>query len=156
MGGFLVFHEKNGGIGEKNAPCIPELPNLSGMKKAILFMLLLLPPTTFYLKGNLEATETLAFIPTISPVENQPIATDIELMHSLILLSDKVVANVFSNETFLSYDSLNDFLKKHSSSLNSQTLSIAVAKGADYMDVIRVVDMMANSSIKNYQLVRYE
>lgn len=156
MGGFLVFHEKNGGIGEKNAPCIPELPNLSGMKKAILFMLLLLPPTTFYLKGNLEATETLAFIPTISPVENQPIATDIELMHSLILLSDKVVANVFSNETFLSYDSLNDFLKKHSSSLNSQTLSIAVAKGANYMDVIRVVDMMANSSIKNYQLVRYE
>ncbi|MFN3299712.1 MAG: hypothetical protein ACK41Z_05925 [Sediminibacterium sp.] len=152
----MVFHEKNGGIGEKNAPCIPELPNLSGMKKAILFMLLLLPPTTFYLKGNLEATETLAFIPTISPVENQPIATDIELMHSLILLSDKVVANVFSNETFLSYDSLNDFLKKHSSSLNSQTLSIAVAKGADYMDVIRVVDMMANLSIKNYQLVRYE
>lgn len=154
--GFLVFHEKNEGIGEKNIPCIHEFPNLSGMKKAILIILLLLPSTTFYLKGNLEATETLAFMPIISPVENQPIASDIELMHSLILLSDKVVANVFSNETFLSYDSLNDFLKKYSSSLNSQTLSIAVAKGTDYRDVIRVVDMMANSSIKDYQLVRYE
>lgn len=156
MVGFLVFHEKNGGIREKNAPCIPEYPNLSGMKKAILLIFLLLLSATYHFRGNLEATETLAFIPTISPVENQPIASDVELMHSLILLSDKVVANVFSNETFLSYDSLSDFLKKHSSSLNSQTLSIAVAKGADYMDVIRVVDMMAYSSIKNYQLVRYE
>lgn len=126
------------------------------MKKIILFIFLLLLSASYHFRGNLEATETLSFVPTISPVENQPIASDTELMHSLILLSDKVVANVFSNETSLSYDSLNDFLKKHSSALNNQTLSIAVAKGTDYMDVIRVVDMMANSAIKNYKLVRYE
>ncbi|OYY07546.1 MAG: hypothetical protein B7Y66_12495 [Sphingobacteriia bacterium 35-36-14] len=126
------------------------------MKKTILLIFLLLLSATYHFRGNLEATETLAFIPTISPVENQPIASDQELMHSLILLSDKVVVNVFSNETSLSYDSLNDYLEKHSSSLNNQTLSIAVAKGTDYMDVIRVVDMIANSAIKNYKLVRYE
>lgn len=126
------------------------------MKKTILLIFLLLLSATYHFRGNLEATETLAFIPAISPVENQPIASDQELMHSLILLSDKVVANVFSNETSLSYDSLNDYLKKYSSSLNNQTLSIAVAKGTDYMDVIRVVDMIANSAIKNYKLVRYE
>ncbi len=126
------------------------------MKKVILLIFLLLPSATYYLRGNLEATETLAFVPNISPVENQPIASDLELMHSLILLSDKVVANVFSNETSLSYDSLQGFLNKHAQSLNNQTLSIAVAKGTDYMDVIRVVDMMANSSIKSYKLVRYE
>lgn len=126
------------------------------MKKTILLIFLLLLSATYHFRGNLEATETLAFIPAISPVENQPIASDQELMHSLILLSDKVVANVFSNETSLSYDSLNNYLKKHSSSLNNQTLSIAVAKGTDYMDVIRVVDMIANSAIKNYKLVRYE
>jgi biopolymer transport protein ExbD len=126
------------------------------MKKTILLIFLLLLSATYHFRGNLEATETLVFIPTISPVENQPIASDQELMHSLILLSDKVVVNVFSNETSLSYDSLNDYLEKHSSSLNNQTLSIAVAKGTDYMDVIRVVDMIANSSIKNYKLVRYE
>lgn len=126
------------------------------MKKAILFIFLLLPSATYYFRGNLEATETLAFVPHISPVENQPIASDSELMHSLILLNDKVVANVFSNETSLSYDSLQSYLNKHKQSLNNQTLSIAVAKGADYMEVIRVVDMMANSAIKNYKLVRYE
>lgn len=126
------------------------------MRKAILLLLLLFPSATCYFKGNLEATETLAFVPKISPVKNQPIASDIELMHSLILLNDKVVANVFSNETALSYESLKDFLIKHRQSLNKQTLSIAVDNGADYMDVIRVVDMMANASITNYKLVRYE
>jgi biopolymer transport protein ExbD len=126
------------------------------MKKLIVLLFLLLPVTSYYFKGNLEATENLAFVPYISPVENQPIASDLELMHSLILLSDKVVANVFSNETSLSYDSLKIFLDKYSKSLNNQTLSIAVAKGTDYMDVIRVVDLMAQSSINNYKLVRYE
>ena len=106
--------------------------------------------------GSLVATETLAFVPKISAVENQPVASDMELMHSLILLSDKVVVNVFSNETVLSYGTLHDFLRKHHQSLNKQTLSIAVDSEVDYMDVIRVVDMMANSSIKNYKLVRYE
>jgi hypothetical protein len=108
---------------------------------------LLLPSATYYFRGNLEATETLAFLPHISPVENQPIANDAELINSLILLSDKVVVNVFSNETCLSYDSLQCFLIKYAQSLNNQTLSIAVAKGTNYLDVIRVVDMM---------LVRYE
>lgn len=126
------------------------------MKKAILLSFLLLSSATYYFRGNLEATETLTFVPYISPVENQPIASDLALTHSLILLSDKVVANVFSNETSLSYDSVQRFLNKHKQALNKQTLSIAVAKGADYMDVIRVVDMMANAAIKNYQLVRYE
>lgn len=32
------------------------------------------------------------------------IASDVELIHSLILLSDKVVANVFLDETSLSYE----------------------------------------------------
>lgn len=126
------------------------------MKKLIVLLFLLLPVTSYYFKGSLEATENLAFVPYISPVENQRIASDLELMHSLILLSDKVVANVFSNETSLSYDSLKIFLDKYSKSLNNQTLSIAVAKGTDYMDVIRVVDLMAQSSINNYKLVRYE
>ncbi len=126
------------------------------MKKALLLILLILPSATCYFRGNLAATETLAFVPTISPVENQPIATDIELMHSLILFRDKVVVNVFSNETAVSYDALNAFLKKHHQSLNKQTLSIAVDNSVDYMNVIHVVDMMANASIKNYKLVRYE
>jgi len=32
MVGFWVFREKNGGIGEKNAPCISELTNLTLLK----------------------------------------------------------------------------------------------------------------------------
>ncbi len=126
------------------------------MKKAVLIILLLLPSANRYFRGSLEATETLAFVPKISPVKNQPIATDNELMHSLILLRDKVVANVFLNETSLSYNSLSLFLKKHKGSLSKQTLCIAVDNDTDYMDVIRVVDMMANAAISNYKLVRYE
>ena len=66
------------------------------MKKAILFLLFLLPSASYYMKANLEATESKTFVPIISPVEDQPIASDVELMHSLILLSDKVVANINS------------------------------------------------------------
>lgn len=126
------------------------------MKKAILFLLFLLPSASYYMKANLEATESKAFVPVISPVEDQPIASDIELMHSLILLSDKVVANINSDEKALVYTSLSDFLENNLDLLNQKKLSIAVAKGTDYMNVIKVVDMMANLGIKNYQLVRYD
>ncbi|WP_439506984.1 hypothetical protein [Sediminibacterium sp.] len=126
------------------------------MKKAILFLLLLLPSVSYYIKPDLEATESKAFVPVISPVEDQPIASDIELMHSLILLSDKVVANVNADEKSLVYNSLSDFLKANLLVLNQKKLSLAVARGTDYMQVIKVVDMMASVGIKNYQLVRYD
>ena len=157
--GFFAFHEKNGGIGEVfqfHNILLKKFIFLKSMKKAILFILFLLPSTSYYMKANLEATESKAHAPVISPVEDQPIASDIELMHSLILLSDKVVANIHSYEKALEYTSLSDFLDNNLDLLNQKKLSIAVAKGTDYMNVIKVVDMMANLGIKNYQLVRYD
>jgi hypothetical protein len=126
------------------------------MKKAILFLFLLLPSVSYYMKANLAATESKAIVPIISPVEDQPIASDLELMHRLILLSDKVVANINSDEKALVYSTLSDFLEKNLDLLNQKKPSIAVAMGTDYMNVIKVVDMMANIGIKNYQLVRYD
>lgn len=126
------------------------------MKKAILFLFLLLPSVSCYMKANSEATEPKAIVPVISPVEDQPIASDLELMHSLILLSDKVVVNINSDEKALVYTALSDFLEKNLDLLNQKKLSIVVAKGTDYMKVIKVVDMVANIGIKNYQLVRYD
>ena len=71
-------------------------------------------------------------------------------------MSDKVVANINSDEKALVYSTLSDFLEKNLDLLNQKKPSIAVAMGTDYMNVIKVVDMMANIRIKNYQLVRYD
>ncbi len=71
-------------------------------------------------------------------------------------MSDKVVANINSDEKALVYSTLSDFLEKNLDLLNQKKPSIAVAMGTDYMNVIKVVDMMANIGIKNYQLVRYD
>ena len=66
------------------------------------------------------------------------------------------MANVNADEKSLVYNSLSDFLKANLLVLNQKKLSLAVARGTDYMQVIKVVDMMASVGIKNYQLVRYD
>ncbi len=133
-----------------------EFPIHSEMKKSLIIFILLFPVVAFQMQGNLEATSSLSFIPIISPVESQPLAGDEELMHSAILLSDRVIINLYSSEISVPYDSLNAFLRKNASIINRQLFCIAVAKEVDYKKVIQVVDAMAVNIISNYALMRYD
>lgn len=108
------------------------------------------------MKGNLEATSSLSFIPVLSPVESQPLAGDEDLMHGAILLNERVIINLYSSEISVPYDSLHSFIKKNASIINREPFCIAVAKEVDYKQVIRMVDAMAISNIGNYNLMRYD
>ena len=133
-----------------------EFPIHPEMKKSLIIFILLFSVFAFQIQGNLEATSSLSFIPIISPVESQPLAGDEELMHSAILLSDRVIINLYSSEISVPYDSLNTFLQKNASIINRESFCLAVAKEVDYKKVIQVVDAMANCNIGNYTLMRYD
>jgi biopolymer transport protein ExbD len=108
------------------------------------------------LKGDLSSSHSVVLLPTISPVESQPMATDDDLIHCIILFADRVLVNINAIEKDLPYAALSTFVQKHHHQLNQQKLSIAVSKETHYTDVIKVVDLMASFSIKQYQLVRYD
>lgn len=126
------------------------------MKKSLIIFILLFPSVVFQMKGNLEATSSLSFIPVLSPVESQPLAGDEDLMHGAILLNERVIINLYSSEISVPYDSLHSFIKKNASIINREPFCIAVAKEVDYKQVIRMVDAMAISNIGNYNLMRYD
>lgn len=104
----------------------------------------------------MEATSSFSFMPVLSPVESQPLAGDEDLMHGAILLSERVIINLYSSEISVPYDSLQSFIQKNASLINRESFCIAVAKEVDYKQVIRVVDAMATSNIGNYTLMRYD
>ena len=137
-------------IGTVEFPISPE------MKKSLIIFILLFPVVCFQMQGNLEATSSLSFIPVMSPVESQPLAGDEELMHSAILLSERVIINLYSSEISVPYESLNAFLQKNAAIINRESFCLAVAKEVDYKKVIQVVDAMASSNIGNYTLMRYD
>ena len=137
-------------IGTVEFPISPE------MKKSLIIFILLFPVVCFQMQGNLEATSSLCFIPVMSPVESQPLAGDEELMHGAILLSERVIINLYSSEISVPYDSLNTFLQKNASIINRESFCLAVAKEVDYKKVIQVVDAMASCNIGNYTLMRYD
>lgn len=126
------------------------------MKKTLIVFLLLFPAVVFQMEGNLEATSSFSFVPVLSPVESQPLAADEDLMHSAILLSERVIINLYSSEISVPYDSLHSFIQKNASIINRGAFCIAVAKEVDYKQVIRMVDAMAISNIGNYTLMRYD
>lgn len=126
------------------------------MKKSLIIFILLFPSVVFQMKGNLEATSSLSFIPVLSPVESQPLAGDEDLMHGAILLNERVIINLYSSEISVPYDSLHSFIQKNASIINREPFCIAVAKEVDYKQVIRMVDAMAISNIGNYNLMRYD
>lgn len=126
------------------------------MKKTLIVFLLLFPAVVFQMEGNLEATSSFSFMPVLSSVESQPLAGDEDLMHSAILLNERVIVNLYSSEISVPYDSLHSFIQKNASIINRESFCIAVAKEVDYKQVIRVVDAMAVSNIGNYTLMRYD
>ncbi|WP_026751375.1 hypothetical protein [Sediminibacterium sp. C3] len=126
------------------------------MKKSLIVFILLFPSVVFQMEGNLEATSSFSFMPVLSPVESQPLARDEDLMHGAILLSERVIINLYSSEISVPYDSLQSFIQKNASLINRESFCIAVAKEVDYKEVIRVVDAMATSNIGNYTLMRYD
>lgn len=126
------------------------------MKKSLIIFILLFSAVLFQMKGNVEATASLSFVPIISPVESQPLAGDEELMHSAILLSERVIINLYSSEISVPYDSLHSFLQKQATIINRKSFCIAVAKEVDYKKVIQVVDAMAIYDIGNYSLMKYD
>jgi len=126
------------------------------MKKTLTVFILLFPAVVFQMQGNLEATSSFSFMPVLSPVESQPLARDEDLMHGAILLSERVIINLYSFEISVHYDSLQSFIQKNAFLINRESFCIAVAKEVDYKEVIRVVDAMATSNIGNYTLMRYD
>lgn len=126
------------------------------MKKTLTVFILLFPTVVFQMQGNLEATSSFSFIPVLSPVESQPLAGDEDLMHGAILLSERVIINLYSSEITVPYDSLHNFVQKNASIINRESFCIAVAKEVDYKKVIRMVDAMAIGNIANYTLMRYD
>ena len=126
------------------------------MKKSLIVFILLFPSVVFQMEGNLEATSSFSFMPVLSPVESQPLVRDEDLMHGAILLSERVIINLYSSEISVPYDSLQSFIQKNASLINRESFCIAVAKEVDYKEVIRVVDAMATSNIGNYTLMRYD
>ncbi len=126
------------------------------MKKTLVVFVCLFTTFGHQLTGDLSSNNHVVFVPTISPVESQPMATDDDLMHSIILFADRILVNINAIEKDLPYAALSTFVQKHHHQLNQQKLSIAVSKETHYTDVIKVVDLMASFSIKQYQLVRYD
>ncbi len=126
------------------------------MKKTLVVFVCLFTTFGHQLTGDLSSNNHVVFVPKISPVESQPMATDADLMHSIILFADRVLVNINTIEKNLPYTALSTFVQKHHQHINQQKLSIAVSKDTHFTDVIKVVDMMASFSIKHYQLVRYD
>lgn len=126
------------------------------MKKTLFVFLSMLITIGHLLKGDLSSSYSVELVQKVSPIESQPMATKADLIHSIILLADRVIINTNAFEKDLPFTALSTFVYKHRHHLNQQKLSIAVSKETHYRDVIKIIELMASVSIKHYQLVRYD